>query len=328
MHSSEVNNIFSLGYDEEAFSDACLSTYLFQFNHNPVYRKWAILTGAEPDKVKIPAQIPSLPVSFFKNHKVITTNFEESFIFESSGTTQQVPSRHYIKDLSIYTTSFRKAFDLFYGDIREYCVLGLLPAYLERKNSSLVRMVDDLINLSGHESSGFYLYDYEKLSQTLQKLESIQQKTLLIGVSFALLDFAAAFPMQLQHTIVMETGGMKGRRKELTRTELHEQLKKGLGVSTIHSEYGMTELLSQAYSNGEGLYKCPPWMKVYVRDEEDPLVVKTSGRGILQIIDLANQYSCAFISTEDIGIVYEDGSFEVLGRMDNSEMRGCGLMIV
>jgi hypothetical protein len=233
-----------------------------------------------------------------------------------------------VKEVSLYRRSFLKAFTLFYGNVKDYCVLGLLPSYLERQHSSLVMMVDELIKLSGHPASGFYLDEHAKLSQTLQQLESKQQKTLLIGVTFGLLDFAAAFPQKLNHTIVMETGGMKGRRKELTRAEVHQQLKEALGVQKIHSEYGMTELLSQAYSNGDGRFLCPPWMKVLVRDEEDPLSIQETGRGILQVIDLANRYSCSFIATEDIGMVYQDGSFEVWGRMDNSDIRGCSLLVV
>lgn len=326
MDLFDVNNIFSLRYDQGAFSDACLTAFRFQYAHNPVYRQWCDLMGADPAVIMTPAGIPSLPISFFKTHTVITTQFEPQTVFESSGTTQTIQSKHWVKDIEVYRQSFIKAFELFYGKIGDWCILGLLPSYLERQHSSLVMMVDEMIKLSGHADSGFYLYEHEKLSQTLQKLEASGQKTLLIGVTFGLLDFAAAFPQKLQHTVVMETGGMKGRRKELTRAEVHRQLMDGLGVTTIHSEYGMTELLSQAYSKGEGRFVCPPWMKVLVRDEDDPLLVKTSGRGLLQVIDLANIYSCCFIATEDVGIVYEDGSFEVWGRLDNSDIRGCSLM--
>jgi hypothetical protein len=209
----------------------------------------------------------------------------------------------------------------------QWCVLGLLPSYLERQHSSLVYMVDELVKQSAHPLSGFYLDEHQKLAETLQQLEKQGQKTLLIGVSFALLDFAAAFPAKLQHTVVMETGGMKGRRRELTRQEVHGLLQQGLGVKQVHSEYGMTELLSQAYSKGGGRFVCPPWMRVLVRDEEDPLNIKETGRGLLTIIDLANIYSCAFIATEDVGTVYEDGSFEVWGRLDNSDIRGCSLLV-
>lgn len=233
-----------------------------------------------------------------------------------------------MKDINLYKQSFSKAFELFYGDIKDWCVIGLLPSYLERNNSSLVLMVDELIKMSGHADSDFYLYDFDKLQSTLQRLEMQQQKTLLIGVTFALLDFADSHPMQLDHTTIMETGGMKGRRKELTRFEVHDYLKQKFDVKNIHSEYGMTELLSQAYSKGDGIFVCPPWMKVLVRDEEDPLRVSVSGRGVLNVIDLANIYSCSFIATDDVGMVYEDGSFEVFGRLDNSDIRGCSLLVV
>lgn len=324
----DVNNIFSLSYDSAAFSDACLKTFRFQYRHNPVYRKWCDLTGVKADNIKTPANIPSLPVAFFKSHTVATTEFEPETVFESSGTSQTINSRHLVKYTALYRESFIRAFELFYGKISDWCILGLLPSYLERQNSSLVVMVDELIRLSNHPDSGFYLYEHEKLSQTLQKLESAGQKTLLIGVTFGLLDFAEAFPQKLAHTIVMETGGMKGRRKELTRAEVHQLLTEGLGVSEVHSEYGMTELLSQAYSKGLGRFVCPPWMKVLVRDEEDPLWVKETGKGLLQVVDLANAYSCSFIATEDVGVVYEDGSFEVWGRLDNSDIRGCSLLVV
>lgn len=328
MQSLEVNNIFSLSYDHNAFADACMNSFRFQYAHNQVYRQWCDLSGIDLSSIKTPENIPSLPISFFKSHKVVTKDFEPEIVFESSGTTGANTSQHLVKDLSIYRESFTKAFSLFYGDISGYCMLGLLPSYLERQHSSLVLMVQELIENSGHSDSGFYLFDHEKLSQTLEKLEKQGQKTILIGVTYALLDFAAAFPQNLEHTIIMETGGMKGRRKEMTREEVHQELMQNLGARTIHSEYGMTELLSQAYSTGNGRFKCPPWMKVMVRDTEDPLTVMQSGRGALQIVDLANWDSCSFIATEDLGHVYEDGSFEVLGRIDNSDMRGCGLMIV
>jgi hypothetical protein len=323
-----INRIFSI--EPKTFNDTVAAVYDFQLNNNPVYHKWNKTINTElrfPDN-KLIQEIPYLPISFFKSHKIKTTLFEPAQIFESSGTTQTINSKHLVKDVSIYQKSFLAAFEMFYGDIKDWCIIGLLPSYLERKNSSLIMMVDELIKLSNHQQSGFYLYEFGKLKNTLEELESNQQKTLLIGVTFALLDFAEAYSLQLKHTIVMDTGGMKGRRKELTRDEVHAILKEGFGVNEIHSEYGMTELLSQAYSKGEGRFYCPPWMKVLVRDEEDPLQVKLSGKGILNIIDLANIYSCSFIATDDVGIVYEDGSFEVLGRMDNSDIRGCSLLVV
>lgn len=320
-----LNKIFSTSPENR--NELIQSVFDFQYQHNPVYRQWCdLLTiNGQPSTVN---RFPFLPVSFFKTHKVASTLFEPEQVFESSGTTQTANSKHLVKDISVYRTSFTKTFELFYGDVKDWCVIGLLPSYLERNNSSLVMMVHELINMSGHTESGFYLDEFDKLKEILQQLDSQHKKVLLIGVTFALLDFAEKHTLHLQHTVVMETGGMKGRRKELTRAEVHETLQKRLGVNTIHSEYGMTELLSQAYSKGDGRFFCPPWMKIMIRDEEDPLQVKESGRGIINIIDLANLYSCSFIATDDVGIVYEDGSFEVWGRVDNSEIRGCSLLVV
>ena len=324
MESALVNNIFS--NDKKSFQQTALKIFEFQYANNPVYKKWCdLLQVSAPQRL---TDFPFLPISFFKTHSIQTTLFEPQQIFESSGTTQTINSQHLIKDVNLYRQSFSKAFELFYGDIKHWCVIGLLPSYLERKNSSLVMMVDELIKMSGHAAGDFYLYDFDKLRSTLQQLEMNQQKTLLIGVTFALLDFATSHPMHLKYTTIMETGGMKGRRKELTRFEVHNFLQQQLGLEHIHSEYGMTELLSQAYSKGEGIFVCPPWMKVLVRDEEDPLKISTSGRGVLNVIDLANIYSCSFIATEDVGRVYEDGSFEVYGRLDNSDIRGCSLLVV
>jgi hypothetical protein len=328
VQSFDVNNIFSLTGDPAAFLAQSRLLANWQFENNPVYRQWCELSGRVPAAIKTLKDIPALPIGFFKTHQVASTQFEPEIVFESSGTTGTINSRHAVKLLDLYRESFMRAFDLFYGDVGNWCVLGLLPAYLERKGSSLVYMVDKLIRNSGHPDSGFYLHDHEKLAATLQKLEAAKQPTLVIGVTFGLLDFAAAFPQRLRHTVVMETGGMKGRRKELTRSEVHQLLQEGLGVDSIHSEYGMTELLSQAYSQGVGRFVCPPWMKVLVRDEEDPMLISESGRGLLQVIDLANAYSCAFIATEDVGRVYEDGSFEVWGRLDNSDIRGCSLLVI
>lgn len=325
LRSEIVNNIFS---EKQDFTKKALQVFQYQFANNTVYRSWNDILNVDIASVSSLDKIPFLPVSFFKTHKVVSGDFESQLIFESSGTTQTLNSRHYVKDASLYTTSFLEGFEKFYGDIKEWCVLGLLPSYLERKNSSLVFMVDELIKQSNNANSNFYLYDFGKLNAVLRQLETKQQKTLLIGVTFALLDFSEQFPQQLNNTIVMETGGMKGRRKEMTREEVHEMLCKNLRINKIHSEYGMTELLSQAYSKGYGKFYCPPWMKVLVRDEEDPLIVKDSGRGVLNVIDLANIDSCSFIATDDAGTVHEDGSFEVHGRIDNSDIRGCSLMVV
>ena len=283
--------------------------------------------GIDPAQVKTIESIPFLPVSFFKTHNIVTGEFPLDRFFESSGTTQTSNSRHWVADLDLYCQSFFKTFHQFYGRPQEWAIIGLLPAYLERQHSSLVFMVEELIKASGHSSSGFYLYDHDALSTTLHSNELLGQKTLLIGVTFALLDFAESHPQKLVHTTVMETGGMKGRRRELTRAELHETLCAGLGVTKIHSEYGMTELLSQAYSLGDGLYRCPPWLRLLVRDETDPLQVRRSGRGVFNIIDLANAHSVGFIATDDVGVLHPDGSFEVWGRMDNSDIRGCSLMV-
>lgn len=318
-------NIFQ---DTLSLADAALHLFAFQHQSNAVYRQWCDVLGVQVNQVQQLSQLPFLPVSFFKTREVVCGSFTPEAVFESSGTTQTVNSRHLVKALGLYEESCVTAFEQEYGAIADWCVIGLLPAYLERKNSSLVHMVNQFIGISQVPESGFYLYEYDKLFHTLQQLEARGQKTLLIGVTFGLLDFAEAHTMQLKHTVVMETGGMKGRRRELTREEVHGYLQERLGIAQVHSEYGMTELLSQAYSKGEGRYVCPPWMKVLVRDEEDPLAVKTSGRGVINIIDLANRHSCAFIATDDVGIVYEDGSFEVKGRMDVSDIRGCSLLMV
>ncbi|HVX27294.1 MAG TPA: hypothetical protein VHB70_13175 [Parafilimonas sp.] len=325
MNDSFVNKIFQ---KDISFNDVALNIFLYQYNNNKVYRQWCDILKVEPAKINSPEAIPFLPISFFKTHQVICEDEKFETVFESSGTTQTSKSKHYVKHLDVYIKSFTRCFELFYGDIKDWCVIGLLPSYLQQKNSSLVKMVDSLINESYHKQSGFYLDEYEKLFSLLKELENQNQKTLLIGVTYALLDFAELFPLKLSSTIVMETGGMKGRRKEITRTEVHDILKKQFQIEQVHSEYGMTELLSQAYSKSDGNFYCPPWMKVVVRDEEDPLKIKTTGRGILNIIDLANIYSCAFIATDDAGEIFDDGSFAVHGRMDNSDVRGCSLMVV
>ena len=249
-------------------------------------------------------------------------------IFESSGTTGDTPSRHYVADASIYEQSLLRGFEAFYGNPANYTILALLPSYLERKNASLVHMATTLMEKSGKPGNGFYINEWEQLHNVIDTLEKRGEKILLLGVTFALLDFATAYPMKLTNTLVMETGGMKGRREELTRTEVHEILKTQWQLSHIHSEYGMTELLSQAYATANGIFKCTNTMRVLIRDSNDPLDVKESGTGALNIIDLANLHSCSFIATEDLGRIAPDGTFEVLGRMDNSALRGCSLMAV
>lgn len=312
---------------EHGFEQLALEVFRLQVRENKLYHQFVRALEIDADRVDSIASIPFLPVSFFKNHDVVSGDFVSEVVFESSGTTQTGNSRHLVKSAGLYRRSFLTGFELFYGSPGTWCIIGLLPSYLERQNSSLVMMVNDLIQASTHPHSGFYLYEHEKLAGVLRANEEAQQKTMLIGVTFALLDFAEQFRMPLQYTTIMETGGMKGRRKEITRTEVHDLLKSAWQVASIHSEYGMTELLSQAYSSGGGLFSCPPWMNIILRDEDDPLTVSSSNRsGLINVIDLANIYSCAFIATDDIGILHSDGTFEVTGRMDSSDVRGCSLM--
>ena len=314
--------------EKEDFTALALEVFHFQYGNNPVYRLYTDTLGIRPASVRTVTEIPFLPVSFFKTHTIRTTDFEPAIVFESSGTTGTGGSRHEVRDPGLYKKSFTAGFERFYGPVQDWCIIGLLPSYLERSHSSLVLMVHDLIALSGHPDSGFYLYEHDRLAGLLRRLEAQGQKTLLIGVTFALLDFAEQHTLQLRHTVVMETGGMKGRRKEMTRAELHGFLTQRMGLPVIQAEYGMTELLSQAYSYGNGRFQSPPWMKALIRTEDDPLEVRTAGEGILNIIDLANLYSCSFLATEDIGRLYDDGSFEVSGRVDNSDIRGCSLLVV
>ncbi|RIV70669.1 acyl transferase [Flagellimonas aequoris] len=328
MHPIATDRIFSIANSDE-FEAMAWELFRFQYHHNTIYKTFCDLLDKPPSQVGPFLDIPFLPIEFFKTHKVISSSEAPQAIFESSGTTQSSTSKHLVPDLSLYEESFLKGFSLFYGPVEEYCILALLPAYLERKGSSLVYMVNEMVARSHHPDSGFYLYDLEALHQKLLELEKRGTKTLLIGVSFALLDLAEQFPMKLDNTIIMETGGMKGRRKELIREELHGILTNAFGVPSIHSEYGMTELLSQAYSKGNGIFETPPWMKIVTRDTEDPLSLQAMGKtGGINIIDLANVYSCSFIATQDLGKTYSDGSFEVLGRFDSSDIRGCNLMVL
>jgi phenylacetate-coenzyme A ligase PaaK-like adenylate-forming protein len=310
------------------FEQQAIAIFKFQYAHNPIYQQYVNAINCNTNVVTKIEEIPFLPIQFFKNYDIKTTEFQSEIIFTSSGTTGTNSSKHLIKELNIYKKSFTKAFNHFYGDIDQYCIIGLLPAYLEREGSSLIYMVDDLIQASHHPLSDFYLYEHEQLYLILQELEKDKQPTILFGVTFALLDFAAKFKMNLKHVTIIETGGMKGRGKEYTRTEVHEMLKTQLGVTVVHSEYGMTELLSQAYSKGNGLFTCPPWMKILARQEDDPFFVSTKGKGGLNVIDLANVYSCSFIATDDLVNIHTDHSFEVLGRFDNSDVRGCSLLTI
>lgn len=320
--------IFSIT-SEEAFSSLCMDVFNFQFEHNAVYRSFCDLLYRHPSDVKQIEEIPFLPIQFFKSHQVLSSNATIQTTFSSSGTVGAITSKHHVTNLSLYEQSFRKGFERAYGNISDYAILALLPNYLEREGSSLIYMVKDMISQSKHPKSGFYLNDFNALQEQLIALDAEGTKTLLIGVSFALLDLIETHQFQLQNTIVMETGGMKGRRKELVREELHTKLKQGFGVSHIHSEYGMTELLSQAYSKGNGTFECPPWMRILTRDPEDALTLQQYGKtGGINVIDLANINSCSFIATQDLGCVYSDNSFEVIGRFDSSDIRGCNLMVL
>ena len=320
--------VFSVGKDD--FDAVALEVFRFQYQYSQVYRQFCNALKVEAAAVNALQKIPFLPISFFKSHIITTTEFEAETVFESSGTTQTINSKHLVRDVALYENSFTKAFELFYGKANDWCIIALLPSYLERNNSSLVMMADRLIKQSGHAQSGFYLSELENLHQVLQILEQQQQKVLLIGVTFALLDFAEQFPMPLSHTVIMETGGMKGRRQEMTRQQVHEILQIAFEQTSIHSEYGMTELLSQAYSKGNGIFNTPPWMKILIREEDDPLAMHIAGNkaGAVNVIDLANLYSCSFIATEDAGRLHVDGSFEVLGRLDNTDIRGCSLLVL
>jgi hypothetical protein len=335
---SLINPEILLNASGKDFAALALQVFQYQYKFNVVYQQYCMALKIDPAKVLHVCQIPFLPVSFFKTHKIVSMpdladqSFADSdnadLIFESSGTTGETPSRHFIWDAGIYEKSLLSGFNQFYGAPDQYAILALLPSYLERKNASLVHMTKTLMEYSGHPDNGFYIIEWEQLHHTIARLEQQGQPTLLLGVTFALLDFAAAYPLTLKHTLIMETGGMKGRREELTRSEVHDILKQQFDLGQIHSEYGMTELLSQAYAKAEGIFSSTNTMKVLVRDINDPLDVKETGTGCINIIDLANIHSCSFIATDDIGTIAPDGTFEVLGRMDHSALRGCSLMAV
>jgi hypothetical protein len=322
------NAVFNI-QNQSDFKTCALQVFRHQFKNNTVYRSFCDLLYIHSSDVKKVEEIPFLPIQFFKSHAVLSSNQAVKETFTSSGTTGSSVSKHMVTDLSWYTKSYTKGFEHFYGPIEDYTVLGLLPNYLERDGSSLIYMVDDFIKKSNKPASGFYLNNLTELSKTLIALDKKGEKVLLIGVTFALLDLIERQQFKLQNTIIMETGGMKGRRKEMIRNELHEILCAGFGVSKIYSEYGMTELLSQGYSSGDGVFDCPPWMKILARDTEDALtMVGTNKTGGLNVIDLANYNSCSFIATQDLGKVDNNGSFEVLGRFDHSDIRGCNLMVM
>lgn len=319
--------IFSID-NEATFNQVAITIFQHQAKNCLVYHDYIKNLKIDTDTIKHYRQIPFLPISFFKSHNVLSTNEPVEIVFSSSGTTGQIISKHLVSNVNIYKQSFNKAFEQFYGDPSEICIIALLPSYLEREGSSLIYMVDDLLKQSKHPLSGYFLHNHDQLFVTLQDLKIAKQKTILIGVTYALLDFVEQFQIDFPELIVMETGGMKGKRKEMVRAELHDTLYKGFGVQQIHSEYGMTELLSQGYSYGNGIFNCPPWMKILLRDTSDPLsLLQNRQSGGINVIDLANVNSCAFIATQDLGKIYPDGSFEVLGRFDNADIRGCNLLV-
>ena len=323
-----INNIFSIKNEIE-FNKKALEVFNHQFKNNKVYRSFCDLLYIHPSDITKIEDIPFLPIQFFKQRKVVSSLDKVDELFTSSGTTGSITSKHYVTDINLYKQSYLNGFHHFYGDIEDYTVLALLPNYLERKGSSLVYMVDDLIRKSKQEESGFYLNNLEDLAKKLTQLNHQHKKVLLIGVSFALLDLIEKHQFKLTNTIIMETGGMKGRRKELIRNELHQLLSAGFGVEKIHSEYGMTELLSQAFSKGNGIFETPPWMKILTRDTEDALTIQPTGNtGGINVIDIANYNSCSFIATQDLGKTHHNNTFEIIGRFDNSDIRGCNLMVL
>jgi len=322
------NKIWSIN-NESDFNTTALEVFYFQYENNKIYKKWVDYFAVDPESITDYRNIPFLPILLFKTQQIKSYSGKEEVIFSSSGTTGMTTSKHYVYKTDLYKKSYRKAFEVFYGDIKEYTILALLPSYLERKGSSLIYMAEDLIQLSENEKSGFYLYNYNELFSVLEELKNSKSKVLLLGVSFALLEFAENYKLDFPELIIMETGGMKGKRKELLREELHSILCNAFGVDKIHSEYGMTELLSQAYSKGNSVFNTPWWMKVLIRDTNDPLSLQKDNKsGGVNIIDLSNLYSCSFIATQDLGKINSDNSFEILGRFDNSDIRGCNLLVL
>ena len=323
-----ISDIFSIN-NQKQFEKIALKVFRFQYENNSVYQQFCDLMKIEKSAVKKITQIPFLPISFFKSHNIVSNQNDIEITFTSSGTTGMMTSKHQVTNVSYYEESYRRAFSQFYGNIEDYVILALLPSYLERSGSSLIYMVEDLIKLSKNKNSGFFLHNYNNLIEKLIVLEKKEKNVILIGVTYALLDLAEKQNFRLKNTVIMETGGMKGKRKEMIREELHQQLCKGFGVAAIHSEYGMTELLSQAYSLGNGIFECPNWMQIYIRDTEDALSYIQNGKtGGINVIDLANINSCSFIATQDLGKKYPNNTFEVLGRFDNSDIRGCNLLVI
>ncbi len=329
-----IESIFGITSSDQ-FKKIAIAIFRYQATENIVYRQYINALKINIDAITELEQIPFLPIEFFKTHEIITNSKQQILnnkLFISSGTTGTIQSKHYVSDISIYEKSYQKTFEHFYGNIEEYCVLALLPSYLEREGSSLIYMMNDLIKKSKHPESAFYLHNYDELLLKLKALK--KQKTILVGVTYALLDLAEILLLHkgskenYNNLIVMETGGMKGKREELVREELHIRLCKNFGLDFIHSEYGMTELLSQAYSKGNGLFNCPPWMKILIRDTNDPFTILPDNKtGGINVIDLANINSCSFIASQDLGKSFSNNSFEVLGRFDNSDIRGCNLLV-
>ncbi|MDR6733219.1 acyl transferase [Sphingobacterium sp. 2149] len=313
---------------EYDFNQQCLETYQFQSQHCKIYRDYIRILGKDKANIEHYTEIPFLPIEFFKTQQVITEGMEAEMVFSSSGTTGMLTSKHFVADLNIYEHTFRRIFEDFYGPLSNIAVLALLPSYLERSGSSLIYMVDDLMKQSDQPESNYFLYNHQELYETLVRLKNKGTKTILFGVTYALLDFIEHYAFDFPELIIMETGGMKGKRKEMVKQEIHQLLEKAFGVVGIHSEYGMTELLSQGYSSGQGIFQLPKWMKILIRDTNDPLsLIPSNKSGGINVIDLANRYSCSFIATQDLGKVHEDGSFEILGRFDQSDIRGCNLLV-
>lgn len=313
---------------EYDFNQQCLETYQFQSQHCKIYRDYIRILGKEKAVIEHYTEIPFLPIEFFKTQQVITEGMEAEMVFSSSGTTGMLTSKHFVADLNIYEHTFRRIFEDFYGPLSNIAVLALLPSYLERSGSSLIYMVDDLMKQSDQPESNYFLYNHQELYETLVRLKNKGTKTILFGVTYALLDFIEHYAFDFPELIIMETGGMKGKRKEMVKQEIHQLLEKAFGVVGIHSEYGMTELLSQGYSSGQGIFQLPKWMKILIRDTNDPLsLIPSNKSGGINVIDLANRYSCSFIATQDLGKVHADGSFEILGRFDQSDIRGCNLLV-
>ena len=320
-----ADKIFNV--DDKNFEQIAFEVFQFQYINNNIYKSYCDLLKKTPSNIGDISSIPFLPISFFKSHSVMCTKKYDK-VFHSSGTTNENLSKHYVSDIHMYEQSFLKNFIDNYGDPKDYVILGLLPNYMQNENSSLIYMVNNLIELSESNDSGFFLKEYDFIIEKMKSLARENKKIILIGVSYALLDLTESKNLNFENTIIIETGGMKGRRREMIKKELHETLKERTGLKKIHSEYGMTELLSQAYSKGDGIFSCPNWMRVFVRDVNDPNFLYTNSKsGGINIIDLANVNSCSFIATEDMGSLHKNGSFEIMGRIDHSDTRGCNLLV-